>query len=255
VSLPGTSLHICQSLKNLQANLRHLTWCTAQVAEGDYSQRVDFMGEFSRSFNRMVETLDGNRTALLRRNRELEIASTTDALTGLLNRRGARQAIKREVARGARSGKPFGLVLVDIDHFKKVNDTFGHDAGDAVLVEVARAIQSKLRPQDHCARWGGEEFLAVITETDLCGMVLVAERIRLGVQAVEITHGDHTIGVTVSIGVSLYEDGESISACLKRADHCLYLAKRSGRNQVCHWPPPATRRSKPETLETQAVPA
>ena len=90
VSLPRSSLHICQSLKNLQANLRHLTWCTAQVAEGDYSQRVDFMGEFSRSFNRMVETLDANRTALLSRNRELEIASTTDALTGLLNRRGAR---------------------------------------------------------------------------------------------------------------------------------------------------------------------
>ena len=69
VSLPRSSLHICQSLKNLQANLRHLTWCTAQVAEGDYSQRVDFMGEFSRSFNRMVETLDANRTALLRRTR------------------------------------------------------------------------------------------------------------------------------------------------------------------------------------------
>lgn len=211
---PKCRLHICQSLKNLQANLRHLTWKTQQVADGDYAQRVDFMGDFSKSFNRMVETLATNREELQRQNEELQVASRTDPLTGLLNRRGVWEVLRCEASRSNRTGRPFALVLFDIDHFKRVNDVYGHDAGDAILLHVATVVRARLRMQDSFARWGGEEFLLIGADTDLLG-------------------GDHTIRVTISAGASQYEANADIDACIKQADLCLFDAKDRGRNRVC----------------------
>ena len=231
--IPKCRLHICQSLKNLQANLRHLTWKTQQVADGDYAQRVDFMGEFSESFNRMVETLAKNREELQRQNQELQTASRTDPLTGLLNRRGAWEVLRREASRTNRTGRPFALVLVDIDHFKRVNDVYGHDAGDAVLVHVAAVFRARLRVQDSFARWGGEEFLVIAADTGLFGGATVAAHLRSAVADAAIVHHDQTIRVTISAGVSQYEKDADIDACIKQADLCLFDAKARGRNQVC----------------------
>lgn len=231
--IPKCRLHICQSLKNLQANLRHLTWKTHQVADGDYAQRVDFMGDFSQSFNRMVETLAKNREDLQRQNQELQIASRTDPLTGLLNRRGAWEVLRCEASRANRTGRPFTLVMVDMDHFKRVNDVHGHDAGDAVLVNVAAVVRTRLRIQDSCARWGGEEFLLIATDTDISGGAAVAEHLRSAVATAAIVHNEKAIRVTISAGVSQYEGNADIDACIKQADLCLFDAKARGRNQVC----------------------
>jgi diguanylate cyclase (GGDEF)-like protein len=225
-------LHVTQSLKNLQANLRHLTWKTQQVANGDYQQRVDFMGEFSQSFNLMVETLAKNRADLQRQNAELQVVSRTDPLTGLLNRRGGWEAIHREASRARRSGRPFALVLADIDHFKQINDTYGHEAGDSVLVEVTAAIRSGLRTQDAFARWGGEEFLVLATDTDLAGGLAVAEHLRAVAAGTVVAFRDRAITVTISAGVSQYRPADDPNACLRAADLGLLDAKTNGRNCV-----------------------
>lgn len=229
---PNGRMALLHCAKNLQANLRHLTWKTQQVAKGDFSQRVDFMGEFSKSFNMMVEVLAANRAELMRKNRELETVSQTDPLTGLLNRRGIGDQLRREIHRTKRSKRTFAIMMADIDHFKRVNDTYGHDAGDAVLVAVAGILQGHARGGDLCARWGGEEFLTALVETDLPQAVAVAERARLCVASAGILHDGAGIPVTISTGVSIYhEEEEDVEVCIKRSDVCMYRAKESGRNQ------------------------
>ncbi len=230
---PRGRMALVDCAKNLQANLRHLTWKTQQVAKGDLSQRVDFMGEFSESFNAMVEKLASNREELLRKNQELETASQTDSLTGLRNRRGIGELLRRETHRAERSTRSFAIMIADIDHFKRVNDTHGHDAGDAVLVEIARILQDHTRGGDLCVRWGGEEFLILLVEMDLPQAVAVAERARLGVESARIMHNGQNISVTVSIGLSIHRDEDDVAQCIKRSDVCLYRAKETGRNQVC----------------------
>jgi diguanylate cyclase (GGDEF)-like protein len=229
---PRGRMLVLDSLKNLQANLRHLTWKTQQVAKGDLSQRVDFMGEFSTSFNAMVEQLAANREELLRKNQELEKMSVTDPLTGLLNRRGVGDLLKRESHRTDRSKRPFSMMIADIDHFKRVNDTYGHDAGDAVLVEIARVFLNHIRKEDVCARWGGEEFLILLTDGELSQITVPVQRLQRAVSALRVNHKGLSIGVTISGGISAYHEGESVEACIKRSDLCLYKAKESGRNQV-----------------------
>ncbi|MBX7255310.1 MAG: diguanylate cyclase [Candidatus Hydrogenedentes bacterium] len=221
-----------QSMKNLHASLRHLTWKTQQVARGDFTQRVDFMGEFSVSFNWMVEQLSANRDALLQKNAELETASRTDPLTGLPNRRGANEVFAREFLRADRTQRTNAVLVVDIDHFKRINDTFGHDAGDAVLVNVAHTLSGGVRKIDLCARWGGEEFLVLLTETDLVAALEVAERLRSRVIALRTRFNDTDIGATISIGLALCQKGEGVDSCIGRSDGCLYRAKEAGRNQI-----------------------
>lgn len=230
---PRCRLHICDSLKHLQSNLRHLTWKTQQVACEDYSQRVDFMGEFSASFNAMVDTLAARRDQLLRHNQELEQASRTDALTALLNRRGMWEAINRESGRTTRDGTSFGFVMADIDHFKRANDVYGHDAGDRILIDVASVIRSHVRSVDYCARWGGEEFLVLLAGTDLHGSMASAERLRGAVEALVIGYEGRVLRVTLSMGVGVYDGRKDIETCLRNVDLSLYAAKDAGRNRVC----------------------
>jgi diguanylate cyclase (GGDEF)-like protein len=229
---PKGNMHILHSLKNLQANLRHLTWKTQQIALGDFSQRVDFMGEFSKSFNSMVEQLAAAREELLRKNEELDRTSRTDPLTGLTNRRGADEMLKKESHRASRSNKHFVTIIADIDHFKRINDTYGHDAGDAILVAVSGVLLDHVRKEDLCARWGGEEFLVLLTEVELPVALAAAERLRLSIEATETLHNGANLRVTISAGMSVYSEGEDIESCIKRSDLCLYKAKESGRNQV-----------------------
>ncbi len=161
---------------------------------------------------------------------ELTFQALHDRLTGLYNRGKTEDRLRQEIARSSRYGNTFSLILFDVDHFKLVNDRFGHNAGDDVLVEVATQLSNNIRVADFIGRWGGEEFLVILPETSLESGGEVAENLRMHVaqQTFPIPDG----GVTVSAGVSAYLPGDSIQDLVKRADAALYLAKEDGRNQV-----------------------
>jgi len=165
--------------------------------------------------------------------RELQSLSRTDGLTGVPNRRTLDEALPQEVARSRRHGHPLGVVMLDIDHFKKVNDTHGHAGGDEVLRSFARTVASTLREGDVLYRYGGEEFVAVLSHADLAGAMNAAERIVKAVAEAAIPLGSTAINITTSAGVaalaSSAADGSSLVA---RADGALYEAKRSGRNRA-----------------------
>jgi two-component system cell cycle response regulator len=168
--------------------------------------------------------------ALVEESRRL---AAIDGLTGLTNRRAFVEAMSREVARCERYGHPLTFLMVDVDHFKAVNDTFGHAAGDRVLVAVAGALKHELRSCDVVARWGGEEFVVALTSTDGTGGNAAAERIRSAVEALFMrTESGELVTATVSVGVGARAAGESLDMVLERADRALYAAKELGRNRV-----------------------
>lgn len=165
--------------------------------------------------------------------RKLREMATTDSLTGLSNRRHMSYLAEKALARFQRSGHPVGFLLLDVDHFKSINDAYGHEAGDRVLVCVADVIRKELRAQDLIGRWGGEEFLAILPDTDTAKAQASAERVRNAFLARDwraITGGD--LEVTISIGVSELRAGDDLSSAVSRADMALYRSKASGRNRV-----------------------
>jgi two-component system cell cycle response regulator len=168
---------------------------------------------------------------LRERNHQLDQLSRTDALTGLFNRRHLDEELARRYADAHRHGHDLCALLLDIDHFKAVNDTYGHPAGDVVLREFAARVQHELRAGDVAGRWGGEEFLVILPNTDLDGARTMAERIRLAAAATPIPAHDHHISVTVSGGCAL-GPGDSVEGLLAAADTCLYQAKAGGRDRV-----------------------
>ena len=157
----------------------------------------------------------------------------TDGLTGLANRRQCDQALVAEIARVDRFGGSLGVVVADLDGFKSLNDTFGHAAGDCVLREFAEVLRGCLRASDLAGRWGGEEFLLLLHETDLDGAMLLAERARAALERRTILAPDGTpLRVTASFGVSELGPGADTAAALAAADAALYAAKRAGKNRV-----------------------
>lgn len=167
--------------------------------------------------------------------REISRISVTDGLTGIYNRRYLMDALEREFSRASRHKEAFSLIMVDIDHFKKVNDTYGHQTGDVVLKETARILNDALRKSDTIGRYGGEEFCIILPETTLEGARAVAENLRALVEAHVFHSGDTSLRATASLGVSSFPvEGITSSAdLLKRADEALYRAKEGGRNRVC----------------------
>ncbi len=167
---------------------------------------------------------------------KLKIFATTDELTGLANRRTALERLASELARSGRESRPVGVIEVDVDRFKNVNDTHGHPAGDAVLAAVATAMSRSVRPYDVIGRIGGEEFLVVAPAVDTDGLLALAERIRAQVEGETVAVRDGTdVRVTVSAGCALSSgDDESLEDLLRRADSALYAAKQKGRNRVDH---------------------
>lgn len=166
------------------------------------------------------------------RNADLELMSRTDGLTGLYNRRHLDDELVRRRNDAQRHQEPLCLLLLDIDHFKHVNDTYGHSTGDLVLRAFAARLQAELRAGDIAGRWGGDEFLVILPHTDLTGGLELAERIR-GVMASDgIEAGGTDIRVTVSGGCALGAVGDSADAVLDLADNCLYEVKVAGRNQI-----------------------
>lgn len=164
------------------------------------------------------------------KNEQLESLSVTDQLTGLFNRRKFDEVLLNECERAKRSDLSLTLIIADIDHFKTVNDRYGHQVGDQVLVAIAQLLQHGVRKVDTVARWGGEEFVILCPATDLARACVVANNIRLAI-------GHHDFPVvgrkTCCFGVTQYRPGEAPEATVKRADDALYRAKGEGRNQVC----------------------
>jgi len=167
---------------------------------------------------------------LRQENVKLDSASRTDVLTGLANRRKLEADIDALTGMARRHDQPFSVALVDVDHFKSVNDTYGHSAGDEVLCAIAARLQEALRVEDVAGRWGGEEFLFLLPMTDLPGARVVGERLRLAVAAEPVRISDGTlVVVSISVGVAT---GTDVPEVLLRADGALYRAKAGGRNLV-----------------------
>jgi diguanylate cyclase (GGDEF)-like protein len=158
-----------------------------------------------------------------------------DGMTGLYNRRYLEDALNRELHRAERSGKPVSVVMIDIDHFKRFNDKYGHDAGDFVLSAVGRTISKSIRPSDIACRYGGEEFAVAFSEASLECACERAEQLRQAIRDTNLTHLGQTLPVpTASFGVAVYPaNGTKPADLLKAADLALYRAKQEGRDRVC----------------------
>ena len=171
---------------------------------------------------------------------KLEELSTHDELTGLPNRRSFKERLAREMADSKRYGHPLSVMVIDVDHFKKLNDREGHPAGDAALIEVSRVLKSSLREVDMVARYGGEEFVVVLSRTAETDATKVGEKLREGVAAIDLpSAAGQPLGyLSVSIGVAQLEDGEDADSIVQRADRAVYVAKKEGRNRVSLPPPP-----------------
>jgi diguanylate cyclase (GGDEF)-like protein len=165
--------------------------------------------------------------------KELERLAYTDLLTGIWNRRHLCTLAERELNRAERYNLPLALLIIDIDYFKQVNDTYGHLVGDEVLTAIAQTVQNFLRKVDIFGRFGGEEFLVFLPDTEIRGAVIVAERLRESIAKATILITRQNILVSVSIGVASYKSGDkTIDAMIQRADTALYQAKNQGRNRV-----------------------
>jgi diguanylate cyclase (GGDEF)-like protein len=175
-----------------------------------------------------TESLLDTQKELLEDNSELTRMALTDSLTGLSNRTHMNQILHKEFSRFERHNQRFGIIMLDIDHFKAINDKYGHDAGDTVLKKLASIFESAIRTSDFIARWGGEEFLICCTTIEEEDLLPIAETIR---QLVANTNFDHKGQITASLGCAAIVKGETIGDLIKRADVALYEAKNNGRNQ------------------------
>jgi len=174
------------------------------------------------------------RAKLVKAQELTEQLANTDALTGVPNRRQLMSRLEEELARSSRTGKPLACALLDVDHFKRVNDTLGHQVGDEVLVALTRIVREVVRSYDLLGRFGGEEFLLLLPETDLEKAAELAERVRQAMQErLAATAGATLLDpVTVSLGVTAQRPGDTLESIIKRADDALYRAKQNGRNRV-----------------------
>ena len=171
--------------------------------------------------------------SLSARSETLEQAALTDSLTGMQNRRYFDDALREYLDEFRRISKPVGLMILDLDHFKEVNDTHGHDVGDEVLRAVASCLKDMTRYHDVVARLGGEEFAVVAPNMDNDLLMKLAERIRKAVAAMAIVSGNVRLKITTSVGLAVWDGKEGADEFYRRADSLLYQAKRLGRNRVC----------------------
>ncbi len=169
----------------------------------------------------------------------LALIATTDPLTGLYNRRYLLELVDYEIRQHKRTMKPLAFIILDIDDFKYINDKYGHLAGDEALRVSSKILQSELREKDSIARWGGEEFLILLPETDLDSARDIAERLRKMISAIRIFYtgtseqsGRYDFGITMTFGVTAYLENEEIDRCIARADKALYHGKQNGKNRV-----------------------
>lgn len=190
---------------------------------GDSNQRKLLMAN---------ERVQIQKEELIAAYKKMELLARTDPLTNLSNRRDFLDKFQEEIFRFERSGKPFTVVLGDLDDFKLINDRCGHDCGDYILVSISRILRSMVRKQDIVSRWGGEEFILLLPEAPLTGGKKVAETIRKRIAGESFLFADKKISITISLGVSEFEKNMNIDRCIKKADEALYEGKQKGKNCV-----------------------
>lgn len=244
ISMPGMDgLEVCRELKQRRETREiPVIFLTARgtaedIVKGFTAGGVDYVtkpfhqAELKARINTHLE-LSRLRKDLQAKNALLERAAVTDPLTQLMNRRGMMEQLKREYSRICRGGSPAVLLMVDVDNFKEVNDSRGHDCGDHVLVETAGLMAKGIRKQDSLCRWGGEEFLFLLPETSLKDGVEVAQKIRQAIADQELTYKDSPLRRTVTLGASILDTSIDIDHGLTLADQALYRGKESGKNRV-----------------------
>jgi len=196
------------------------TKSTIQIAkQNKYAQIITKLVNFSKAITRELEEA----------NQELVKVSITDKLTGIFNRLKLDQVISDEIARSERYHSPFSIILVDIDHFKSVNDTYGHLTGDKVIVKIAELLSLHSRQNDIVGRWGGEEFVVVLPGSSLQSATQVAEKLR---EAIADTQFPEVGRKTASFGLASYLEKDNPASLISRADKALYMSKNNGRNRV-----------------------
>jgi diguanylate cyclase (GGDEF)-like protein len=186
----------------------------------------------ARSLNTMLSSIQKTKSELIQAQESLRFHAEHDALTGVLNRRAIRDVLRRELARCRREKNTLGVILGDVDHFKKINDHYGHAAGDAVLVGVVQRITSVLRSYDSLGRYGGEEFLIIAPNCDLAMAQRLAERVRSIIADEAMDLGNASANVTLSMGVTLGTAESDPEFLVAQADTAMYHAKRKGRNRL-----------------------
>ncbi len=206
--------------------LRRLKLIIAQRTEAEMTVRA----AIQRSNNAFAQ-IQATQAELVEKNRQLETLSMTDQLTGVFNRRCLDEELTRALARSRGEGTPFSIILMDVDRFKSVNDTHGHQVGDRVLVEMAQRVLEAKRAVDTVGRWGGEEFLLICPEAGLQEAVQCAQALHRAVAGRDFSV---TGPMTASFGVACVQDGDTIHGMISRADQALYRSKKNGRNRVEH---------------------
>jgi diguanylate cyclase (GGDEF)-like protein len=222
-----------------QFSYLHYSQTTLSLTEGQDKERdassASLINPFSqdtlemRAVSRLVNT---TARELEEANRSLEKLANTDALTGIYNRHKGQMVLDQEFLRARRCSRPLSLFMIDIDDFKRINDSFGHQAGDDALIHVAETITPLIRQTDFFIRWGGEEFLIICPETSLEGTTELAERLREAVAAKPAPGSTH---ITLSIGVTSHRPEDTQDSLLARADKALYVSKNQGKNRVTSW--------------------
>jgi len=238
--LPGLDgIELCRRIRTLGANGAYVytVMLTAKDRKADLLTAMaagadDYLSKPIDASELRARILVGKR--ILELQESLSFAATHDFLTKIFNREEILAALKREVSRGQREGSPVAIILADLDHFKRVNDSFGHVIGDTVLKEVARRLQQDLRTYDLVGRYGGEEFLLILPNCNLLVAARRADEIRGLVSKDPVTATFEKIPVTVSMGVTVSDGAKvpSIETLLQQADSALYKAKNKGRNRV-----------------------
>jgi len=210
------------------------------ISNGNFSGNP-LLPELSRLFgyyNRLEQRVENManenqriKTQLVEMSRSLDLSNRIDVMTGLANRRDILGKIEQEYSRAQRHQRIFSVILADIDDFKLVNDRYGFNAGDEVLVEIANVLRVCIRSEDICARWGGEEFLLLLPETGIDGAQFVAGKICQSVSMTEFRVNKPGIRVTLSLGVCEYNQGQTTFECIAKADQALLQAKHAGKNR------------------------
>jgi len=190
------------------------------------------MKESEQRLQEYSQALECQKAELKEVNIRLQDLATTDGLTGLRNHRFFQEFLENSIEQAARYNRPVSLIVADVDYFKQYNDTFGHPAGDAVLVEVGKILSAYARGADLVARYGGEEFVVVLPEANVAGAKTAAERLR----ATVASHKEFKRPVTISVGIATLDatSGDRITL-IHNADQALYSSKQNGRNRVTHW--------------------
>jgi len=221
-------------------NIRTLLDTARRVRSGDLGARTglhdgkDELSQVGREFDGMAETLQRRDLELKTAMHELQEQATTDPLTGVHNTRYLRELLPREMLRAKRKDSPLAAIMIDVDHFKRVNDSLGHEAGDEVLKELGALLKKSIRGSDIACRYGGEEFAIILADATSEGARRRAEDIRAAVKRLELKHGGKPIGgLTVSLGVALFPyHADQTTTLLRKAGEALYQAKEAGRDRV-----------------------